>query len=371
MKITNIEATDLEIPYPTPFKPAWQPGLVRYSRGFTIVKIETSEGIIGYTGRDGHYASTVETEVKPYMIGKSVYETEEHARIFRNANGMWFLDLAIWDIIGKSAGLPLYKLWGYARNKVKAYASASELGTAKNRVEVAKHYKSQGFQALKIRFHNDHLEDDLNILDQVMEAVPDMDIMVDANQAEMNIPSPKQGVVWDYRRAFATAKELEKRGVIWLEEPLSRYDFDNLIRLRKNTNIYIAGGEMYRGLHEFRWLIEKGVYDIIQPDCAMSEGISQLRKVAGMAEINKTHFVPHHGLSGLGLAAVVHISCSTPGMSWIEMMYEPNTRTIETYQQLGGIIETSIWIDDEGYVHAPEQPGLGVTVNEEMMKKYH
>jgi len=157
---------------------------------------------------------------------------------------------------------------------------------------------------------------------------------------------------------------------LWLEEPLSRYDFDTLIRLREATDIAIGGGEKNQGLHEFRWLIERGVYDIIQPDCAMSEGISQLRKVAAMAELFKRGFVPHHSMSGIGLAAVVHLACTFPGPSWIEVMYEPTTRTIESFQQLGGILTSRIWIDGAGNVSAPEGPGLGVTIDEQMIARY-
>ena len=94
-----------------------------------------------------------------------------------------------------------------------------------------------------------------------------------------------------------------------------------------------------RGLHEFRWLIEKGVYDIIQPDCTMSEGISQIRKVAAAAEMWNRQFIPHHGLSGLGLAATLHLLQTTPGSTWAEVMYEPSTRSVDTYQCLGGILQ--------------------------------
>ena len=166
------------------------------------------------------------------------------------------------------------------------------------------------------------------------------------------------------------ARELEARNVLWLEEPLSRYDFDNLIRLREATEIYISGGEKNQGLHEFRWLIERGVYDIIQPDAAMSEGLSQLRKIAAMAEMYKRQFVPHHSMSGIGLAAVLHLCCTFPGPTWLELMYEPKTRTIESFQQLGGIVESKIWIDQDGYVSPPDTPGLGVQVNEGLIQKF-
>jgi L-alanine-DL-glutamate epimerase-like enolase superfamily enzyme len=278
--------------------------------------------------------------------------------------------MALWDIIGKSANLPLYKLWGNYHDKVRAYASSVEVGTPKDRSELALHYQKLGFKAMKLRFHNETVEEDLASLDACLDATKGrMEFMVDANQPPLG-PTPKPSVRWDYRRALRTARELEARGVVWLEEPLGRYDFDNLIRLREATEIYIAGGELNQGLHEFRWLIERGVYDIIQPDCSLAEGVSQLRKVAAMAEIYNRHFAPHHGMSGLGLAAALHLTCTFPGYTWMEMMYEPKTRTIESFQQLGGVLQSRIWIDEDGYVSPPTGPGLGVTVNEEMIQKY-
>jgi L-alanine-DL-glutamate epimerase-like enolase superfamily enzyme len=211
--------------------------------------------------------------------------------------------------------------------------------------------------------------EDLALLDAAMKAAPDATFMIDANQATF-LPSAKPSPLWDYRRALATARELEKRGVLWLEEPLGKFDFENLARLREATGIHIAGGESNRELHEFRWLIERGVYDIIQPDCCLSEGISQLRKIAALVEAHKRHFIPHHGLSGVGLAATLHLACTTPGLAWMEMMYEPPTRTIETYQQLGGIIESRIWIGADGYVSPSNEPGLGVRINEAMIERY-
>ncbi len=369
MKITEITAHNLDIPYDVEYRPAWQPGLVRKTRDFTLVCVRTDAGIVGYAGTDGHHAGAIARTVTPYLLGEDPFAAERHARILRNAGGLWFIDLAFWDIVGKAAGLPLYKLWGVFRDTVQAYASTAELGTPDNRAELAVRYRSEGFRAMKIRFHNETIAEDLALFDRVREAVPDMAIMVDANQAT-TLPCPEPGPIWDYQRALQTAKELEQRGAYWLEEPLSRYDFPNLIRLRENTSIYIAGGEKNRHLHEFRWLIEQGIYDIIQPDATMSEGVSQLRKVAAMAEMFNRHFIPHHGLSGLGLAGTVHLACSLPGLMWLEMMYEPPTRTIETYQLLGGILETTIWIDADGYVRPPQGPGLGIAVNERLIERY-
>lgn len=352
-------------------KPAWQPGLVITSHDFTLVRVITDGGVTGIGGTSGHIASVISNQVKPYLVGEDAFATERLAKVYRNAGGgIWCIDMALWDIVGKAAGLPLYKLWGSYRDKIPAYASAVEVGTPEDRAILATHYQEQGFRAMKLRLHNEEMADDLAILNACLKATKGkMDIMVDANQAT-NLPSPEQGPIWDFQRALRMARELEARKVLWLEEPLSRYDFENLIRLREATEIPIAGGEKNQGLHEFRWIIERGVYDIIQPDCALSEGVSQLRKVAAMAEIYKRGFVPHHGMSGIGLAAALHLACTFPGTTWLELMYEPRTRTIDAYQRLGGILESKIWIDNEGYVAAPVHPGLGVLLNEKAIQKY-
>jgi L-alanine-DL-glutamate epimerase-like enolase superfamily enzyme len=371
MIIRDVVAVNLTIPYGVPYRPAWQPGLVRDNRAFTIVKIVTDDGIVGYGGSDGHQAGIIESSVKPYMVGKPAWATELHARTFRNAGGTWFVDLALWDIIGKTANLPLCRIWGTCREKIRAYASTAELGTPKDRADLARRYQAEGFRALKLRFHNETMDDDLALLDAAMSAAPGMTVMVDANQATF-LPSARPSPRWDYRRALATARELETRNVEWLEEPLAKFDYEGLARLCAETDLYIAGGESNRELHEFQLLIERGCYDIIQPDCCLSEGISQLRKIAALCEARHRHFIPHHGLSGFGLAATLHLACSTPelGSGWMEMMYEPPTRTIETYQRLGGIIESTIWIDGEGFVRPPEGPGLGLRVNEDLFANY-
>lgn len=369
MKIIEVKATNLEIPYQRPYRPAWQPGLVRNSRDFTLVAVRTEDGIVGYGGSDGHQAGNVARNVAPYLVGADLCATERHARVLRNAGGAWFVDQAIWDAIGKLAGLPLYRLWGASRDRVPAYASTAELGTPADRAELAKRYRAEGFRAMKLRFHTATMKEDFALLDAVQAAAPDLAVMIDANQATF-LPAPQPSPSWDHRRALATARELARRNVVWLEEPLSKFDFEGLARLCQEAEIDIAGGESNRELHEFRWMIERGVYDIVQPDCALSEGVSQLRKIAALAEAHKRKFNPHHGLSGLGLAATLHLICTTPGPAWLEMMYEPPTRTIETYQQLGGIIESRIWIDADGCVSPSPEPGLGVRINETMIAKY-
>ena len=108
--------------------------------------------------------------------------------------------------------------------------------------------------------------------------------------------SPSRGPVWSYERALQTARELERLGVYWLEEPLDRYDFDNLTRLCAAVDILIAGGENNCGLHEYRWLIERNCYDVLQPEAMVGETMSQIRKACALAEM-------HHKLCAHTMAA--------------------------------------------------------------------
>ena len=110
-------------------RPAWQPGVAQSSYNYTLVRIRTEDGIIGYGGTSGHIARTVKTQVAPYLAGKDVFAAEEHARAFRRAGGLWCVDMALWDILGKAADKPLYKLWGYYSGKVPARCPVPQKNT--------------------------------------------------------------------------------------------------------------------------------------------------------------------------------------------------------------------------------------------------
>src|SRR5262245_18346766 len=153
MKIKAVEARNLDIPYSVPYRPAWQPGLVRTSREVTLVMVSTEDGIVGYAAADGHQPGNVARNVAPYLVGQDAWATERHAGTFRNAGVTWFIDQALWDIIAKAARLPLYKLWGAVRDRVPAHASTAELGSPENRVALAHRYRDDGFRAMKLRVH--------------------------------------------------------------------------------------------------------------------------------------------------------------------------------------------------------------------------
>jgi D-galactarolactone cycloisomerase len=258
MKITDIQVLQLDGPkLEKVMKPAWAPGSEWTRWGGTIVKVFTDEGIVGI-GSPGYAISPlIESWIKPQLIGQDPFALERHARIFRNAGAGWGVEIALWDIIGKACGQPLYKLWGGYRDRMPAYASCIEVSTPKQRSEDVLQLQADGWQAMKLRAHEWTLKEDITQVEAVRKAAGDeFTLMVDANQAQLpGTLQPEPGPVWSYERALHTARELERLGVYWLEEPLDRYDFDNLTRLSDAVDILIAGGEINCGMHEYSWLI--------------------------------------------------------------------------------------------------------------------
>ena len=377
MKMSRVEAWDLELPYPVESRAAWSPHIAHKSRAVTFLRVETDAGIVGYGASGRHEADTINRRAAPSLVGRDPMELERHAEIIRAAGRVWLVDMALCDIVGKAAGLPLHRLWGYCQSRVPAYASTIGAGTPEKRAEDALAYLEQGFKAIKLRTHCQTIEEDIRLVEAVRDAVGDrMVIMVDANQAgpavgdRMPVFDESRAVHWDFGRALATARELEQLGVYWLEEPLPRYQFDQLARLCDSVDINIAGGEGNQGLHEFHWMLRDGVYDILQPDCSMSEGLSKLRKVAFAAELAGKQFIPHHGNSGLGLAAHLQLCSGLRNCKYVEFVLDPPSHTIENHQQLCGIVKTPITIDKDGCVPVPTLPGLGVEVDEGLIGKH-
>lgn len=370
MKITDVELISVAgPPLPEPMHPAWVPGLSLARREAIIVKIHTDEGIVGL-GTPGYTVpGNFDSWVKPQLIGKDPFAVEQHAKTLRMANGCWGVEIALWDIIGKACGQPLYKLWGGYSDRVPAYASFVEVRTPQRRAEDVLRVLEAGYRAVKLRIHDWTMKEDLAQVEAVRASAGDaLTVLVDANQAQQ--PGTQQrepGPVWTELRAVQTARELERLGVFWLEEPLGRYNFAGLSRLCAAVDILIAGGENNRGLHEFRWLIEQNCYDIIQPEALTSEGIGQLRKVAALAELHEKTVAPHHGGGGIGLAAHAHLCAAIPNASYLEVWHDPPCMTSDLFQWY---LQEPLKVDADGNVVLPDKPGLGIELDEEKIEKY-
>lgn len=371
MKITELEVIRLRGPEASrPVRPAWTPGGSWTQRSAVLIRVDTDEGIVGWGAMyAGDVPSALEGFLKPRLIGADPFALEQHARLFRNVGGAWGVEIALWDIIGKATGQPLYKLWGGHKDRVPGYASCVELRSGEQRGEDAAARRAEGWRAMKLRLHDRTLAEDVAQVEGVRRAMgDDFTILVDANQAQLpGTPQPEEGPIWTYERALQTARELQRLGVFWLEEPLSRYDFEGLRKLCAAVELNIAGGENNRGMDEFRWLVEQDVYDVIQPESMVSETMSSLRKVCALAEFHRKLVAPHHGGGGIGLVAHLHLACGVPNSTYFEMLCEPPVMTTDDFQWY---LEEPVRVDADGNIAAPSGPGLGVQPNMELVAKY-
>lgn len=375
MQITRVHSRVVDFPLPAPFHPAWARGRNQPNLLMVLVAVETDAGITGYTAAHAgpEAAIAIERFVAPYLIGQDPTAIERLTAILRDAEILgppaYFMEIALWDIVGKQAGLPVYKLWGGAQDRVPAYCATAELRSPEQRVEDVQRILAEGYRAMKLRFHHDDVRDDLKVVEAIRKSVGDrVEIMIDANQAGIE-PGLTAHRIWGFQKTLAVARELEQLGVFWLEEPLPRYDYDGLARLRDRLDrIRIAGGEDNHGLHEFKLLIDRGCFDILQPDALLSEGIFQLRKVAAMAEAANLEIAPHTWGNGMGLLANLHLAASTPNCPWLEFPHDPPSGfTAASRDQM---LRETLSIDAQGHVAVPDRPGFGFILDEDRIARH-
>ena len=357
LKITDVRTVRLRtIKEKGTLEPAWAPGSRMAFRqgGDALVEIVTDQGLTGI-GPAGNALGL--GAAKSVLVGKDPFDID-----FPAAGGPG-VDIAVWDLIGKACGQPLYKLFRAAKDKVPAYASMVQLSNAEERAQMAARLAPEGWRGIKLRIHYDTLKEDIGTVEAVRKAVGDrMEIMVDANQAQ-SAGNWQPGPLWDFRRALETARELERLHCGWLEEPLPRYHFDQLAELNRLVAIPLAGGENNRGVHEYLWMLQQGIYDILQPEVANS-GVSDLRKIGVLAEAFGRKVVPHHGGSALGIVAHLHLIASWPHAAWIELLHDP---PICDYHDHFSVFEEPLAVDKEGYLALPQKPGLGVSIKEDLV----
>ncbi len=366
LKIVDIRVVALKTIRETgTMEAAWNPGTRGTYRigGGSITEIRTDQGLTGIgPGMDAASAAAGKSQ----LMGKDPFDIEQFAGPLRyylgaNSRAVSSLEIALWDLAGKAAQQPLYKLWGADKERVPAYASMIQLSTPEERVRMALEVKAQGWKAIKLRLHYQTMKEDIGLVEAVRKAVgEDMGIMTDANQAQ-SAGTWQPGVQWDFRRAVETARELQRLGALWLEEPLCRYDFDGLAELNRLVDIPIAGGENNHGVHEYRWMLERGVFDILQPDVMVADGVTGFRQIAELASAFNKRIIPHHGGGNLGTVAQLHAIACWPHAPWIELLHDP---PIAAYTNGFAIMEDPPLVDKEGYLNLPQGPGLGVTIKQ-------
>jgi D-galactarolactone cycloisomerase len=375
MRVTAIRLRLAEFPLHAPFRPAWGRGRVQAVLAMLLCEMRTDDGLVGLGAAHGglEAAVTIDRFVTPHLLGQDPSQIERLAAVIRDAEILgapaYGMEVPLWDLLGKAAGLPICQLWGGSADRVRAYCSTGELRPAQSRAQDVAKLAEEGFTAVKLRFHHDDPRDDLAVAEAVRDEVGDrIELMVDANQAGAD-PGLGGHRSWDFRTALGVARELERLDVSWLEEPLPRHDQAGLARLRDRlTTLRLAGGEDNHGLHEFRLLLEQGCFDVLQPDALKSETASAIRKLAAFAELAGAAVVPHTWGSGLSLLAHLHLAASLPNCGYLEFPHDPPSGFTATArdQMLG----EPLAIDEQGYVPVPQRPGFGFILDEDRIARH-
>jgi len=373
MKITNIELIQTKKPIPLAgeYREAWfQPdGIPRTSHAVSYYKIHTDEGITGI-GPGG----ALDDYVKRCLIGADPFKIEAFWHCAMRgldvfARGFYGgIDIALWDIIGKAAGLPVYKLLGTSADKIKVYAATSRLLSPEEHVEQVQHIMSMGFKAVKLRFHRPDYRDDIKVAEAVRKACGDeIVIVIDANQ---NHRSTKYRH-WSRETARYICAALQELGIYFFEEPLNRFDYEGLASLASEFDMYIAGGEHCMHIYEFKEHFKQSSYDIIQPDVILGDiGITGIRKLGHTAEFYNKLIIPH--VCSLGPFPISFSACAAASLGlsncpMIEFPYDPPLLTYESQQFYSHF---QFKVDSDGYAALPQGPGLGIEIDEEALARY-
>jgi len=366
MKIAEVEGYLCHYPLAETFYPTWIPGYPQTQNSCLILILRTDEGIEGYCAGVAFLDEVkgLVSLLRPFLLNRDPFQIEDVLPLLRSASFLgyrgWFVEIALWDIIGKATGQPIHRLLGGGPEKIPAYASTGELHPPEQRAEEVLELKEMGFKAVKLRVRGMRIQEDIALVAAVRKAVgDDIEIMVDANQGwpiHGFGPYPQ----WSLKRAMEEARAFEELGVRWLEEPLYKHDYKGYALLRAATSVPIAGGEFNSDLHEFRDLISGGCLDVVQPDVTLSTGILNGKKVSGMAEAYNLQVSPHTWTNGIGLAANLQLMASVPNCPYCEYPYEPPGWVPEARDFM---FTEPFLIDDQGYITVPRKPGLGIEVD--------
>ena len=367
MQITKIEVVRAKEPVrlPEPWKPAWAGPLAEpvSEFWFSCYKVYTDEGVTGIGPFTGMIDPGVLKGFDPFRVGEFWHRYmggRRNGNSGRNAAG---IEIALWDIIGKAAGLPVYRLLGACKESVPVYAATSRLLAKDEHAAQALSLKQQGFTALKVRMHRMDPREDLAMVAAVRESVGnEMKILVDANQNNGCDGYP----FWSRRTALRIARELDDLGVYYLEEPLPRSDIEGLAEIAASVDMFIAGGEHTPTYYDFREHILQGAYDIIQPDVILggNMGITGVRKAGEVAGYFNRYIIPHvySGIQfGLAFAATLQATAAVESCPLVEYPYDPPILVPETTQRY---VKEPLLINKEGAVQLPDLPGIGVELDE-------
>ena len=321
-----------------------------------LLAITTDEGVTGHAflgaadrGADVDGPALISI-LKPLVMGENPLDREKlYHRLWGRGRAPMALvigaiDVALWDLAGKVAGLPIHRLLGSYRDTIPAYASSQVLASAEEYCEQALHYRSQGWTAYKI--HPPHpWREDIKVCNAVRKAVgDDYPLMLDATWS------------YDYPCAVRVGRALEELNFYWYEDPLAEWNIHGYVKLRQQTRVPLMATELpFGGLDQYApWLMAQAT-DYLRGDVHFKGGITTCIKTAHLAEAFGMNYELHHGCNSLNNVANLHVAMAIRNCEFFEVLLPDAANKF-------GLVE-DISVDRQGLVHAPQGPGLGAAID--------
>jgi L-alanine-DL-glutamate epimerase-like enolase superfamily enzyme len=369
MKITDVEVICLRVPK-IGERCVWGEDAV-------VVRVHTDEGIVGIGETDSSplvVKSVIETPnsnlacfgLKEVLIGENpldierlwnkMYEMSNYlGRRGAGIHAMSAIDIALWDIAGKYHGKPVYELLGgKKRDMIRAYGTFIPADTPEENKVIVRELIDAGFTSLKFGggILGDDPDTDYEIIKAVREeAGEDFELQIDL-AAKWRTPE----------HTLMMAKRLEEFNLNWIEEPIGSDDLLGYRNLGDSIKPMIAGGETLTTTHEFVQFLEFGKPDLVQPDVTRCGGITESMKIYDLSKKYGVKLVPHGFSTGILIAATVHFLAACETTDLIE--YSQSTSPL-----FKSLVKNKIQFDN-GFVHVPDAPGLGIELDEETIEKY-
>ena len=357
MRITGIQVATLRYEYP-------EGAGFRFAGGYCngrlscLITVHTDSHISGIGSVYSHPAlvsKIVADHLQPMLLGEDPLQLEAlwdrcyritrwYGRKGAAVSALGGIDTALWDIRGKAAGKPVCQLLGASRARIPAYASAllwrddpEELGRE------AEQHLADGFRGMKMRLGRSY-EYDHAAVNIVRKAIgPNSQLMIEGNAR------------YSLDQARRIAVEYREKDVYWFEEPFPPEDVDNYLALRPNLGLPLAAGENEFGVQGFRELVDRGLVDILQPDCSRCGGVTECRRIGLMAAEHGLRVATHGWSDAIAVVANMHVIASLPTGLTVEIDRTGNGLVDQLLTEPLKVVD--------GMIAVPQAPGLGIELN--------
>ncbi len=372
MRITDIETYMLTGPLEE--RGHWVSHYPVHQANELLIKIKTDEGLEGFGLGSSRLlikgaAEMFNEGLKELIVGEDALAPERlYEKIFSithqklaylkewSRNGLLIasaaLDLAMWDILGKASGLPLFRLFGGYRENVPCYVTCAYYRDGKDLAELREEMemlREQGHKSFKAKIGGASLEEDMERLRVIRDVIGDeAELMLDVNSA------------WDLPTAIEGVRLLQEIRPRWLEEPVRWFDDRRELNiLTRKTDIPLSAGESELTGHGVRALLEEQAIDIVQFDCTRMGGFTMGRKLAALAELNHVEVAPHHDCF-----IHSHIVAASPAGCIVESFTDPERDPLQAE-----LFENPPRIEN-GTLYLNDAPGLGLTLSERAIERF-